>query len=113
MQSHTVFRTHKLQLLLSALGMSLLLLLVAPNRPAYAACGGMTDVADEAELNAAIAAFNALPAGACVFTIRLTSDILLSSSTAMIYNSRAGVELVLEGDGYKVRRPGNQQRADV
>ncbi len=102
MQSHTIFRTHKLQLLLSALGMSLLLLLVASNRPAYAACGGVTDVANEAELNAAIAAFNALPAGACVFTIRLTSEIPLTSSTALIYNSRAGIELVLEGDGYKV-----------
>ncbi len=73
----------------------------SPPQPAAAACGGETGVSNEAELNAAISAYNGA-AGPCVFTIRLTQDINLTASTTIIDNGTAGVELVIEGDGHAV-----------
>ena len=63
-------------------------------------------VANEAELNAAIACYNSKTAAGS-YTITLTQDILLSDrqtdrSTTAIDNATAGVELVIEGSGFAV-----------
>ncbi len=63
-------------------------------------------VANEAELNAAIACYNTKTVAGS-YTITLTQDILLSDrqtdrSTTAIDNATAGVELVIEGSGFAV-----------
>ncbi len=81
---------------------SLFMLLALAPQPVVASCGGVTTVSNETQLNAAIAAFNAVAAGPCVFTIQLTGDIALTASTTAIDNTTAGVSLVIEGAGYTV-----------
>ncbi|MEM7111756.1 MAG: choice-of-anchor Q domain-containing protein [Chloroflexota bacterium] len=58
-------------------------------------------VANEAQLNAAIACFNAETAAGS-YMITLTADILLTASTIAIDNSTTGVELLVEGAGFAV-----------
>ena len=89
------------RLLIIIVVLAAMIMVGSPARPAAAACGGETGVSNEAELNAAITAFNSA-AGPCVFTIRLTQDIPLTASTTAIDNSTANVELVIEGDGHTV-----------
>ena len=86
--------------LVLALLLAVATILLVPG-PAAAACGGVTNVSNAAELNAAIADFNS-QAGACVYTIALTGNIDLLASTTIINNGAAGVELFIDGAGYKV-----------
>ena len=65
------------------------------------ACGENWPVANEAELNAAIACFNSKTTPDS-YTITLTKNINLSASTTAIDNATAGVELVIEGGGFGV-----------
>ena len=58
-------------------------------------------VANEAELNAAIACYNTKTAAGS-HTITVTHDIPLTASTSAINNATSGVELVIEGDDYVV-----------
>ena len=86
----------------AAVALAFLLVLAAgPVQPAHAACGGTTQVSNQAELNLAIAAFNGA-SSPCVFTIELTGDIDLTASTTDINNSTSGVELIVEGGGHTV-----------
>lgn len=75
-------------------------------QPAAASCGGTTFVSNQSELNAAIAAYNAVPAPppSCVFTIQLTADINLTASTTPILNTdnSGNISLVIEGAGFTV-----------
>ncbi|MCO5212612.1 MAG: hypothetical protein M9936_23185 [Caldilinea sp.] len=89
-------------LVLAALMVAAILTVAGPARPAAASCGGTTTVGTEAQLNAAIAAFNAVAAGPCVFTIALSGNIDLTASTAMINNATTGVSLVIEGAAHTV-----------
>ncbi len=94
-------RAHRLAGPALALGSLLLLSLGA--QPAFAACGGVTTVGDEAELNAAIETFNAdTTAESCVYTIQLDADIVLNESTTPIQNVISGKSLIIEGGGYQV-----------
>ncbi len=70
--------------------------------PGAAVCDGTTAVGSEADLNGAIADFNAETVTPCVHTIKLTADIALSTSTTAIDNSLSGVSLVIDGNGYQV-----------
>ena len=94
-------RAHRLAGPALALGSLLLLSLGA--QPAFAACGGVTMVGNEAELNAAIETFNAdTTAESCVYTIQLDADIVLNESTTPIQNVISGKSLIIEGGGYQV-----------
>ncbi|MCB0066267.1 MAG: hypothetical protein KDD77_03900, partial [Caldilineaceae bacterium] len=66
-------------LILAALMLAVVLVVAGPAQPVAASCGGTTIVGTEAQLNAAIAAFNAVAAGPCTFTIQLGADILVTS----------------------------------
>ncbi len=86
-----------------ALALGSLLLLSLGAQPAFAACGGVTMVGDEAELNAAIETFNAdTTSESCVYTIQLDADIDLNESTTPIQNVISGKSLIIEGGGYQV-----------
>ena len=86
-----------------ALALGSLLLLSLAAQPAFAACGGVTMVGDEAELNAAIETFNAdTTAESCVYTIQLDADIDLKESTTPIQNVISGKSMVIEGGGFQV-----------
>lgn len=65
------------------------------------ACADSLPVGTEADLNAAIACFNARTT-AGVATITLTRDIDLTASTTEIKNATAGASLVIEGAGFAV-----------
>ncbi len=93
-------------LVLAALALAVILALASPAQPAAASCGGVTSVGTEAELKAAIAAYNAVNPGPCVFTIQLTADINLTASTTTINNNTSGVSLVIEGNGRTVNGQG-------
>ncbi len=58
-------------------------------------------VSNEAELNAAIACFNAKTVAGS-YTITVTQDIPVTASTTVINNATSGVSLVIEGDGHAV-----------
>ena len=93
----------RFQLASRALALGSLLLLASGAPPAFAACGGVTTVSDEAQLNDAIAAFNAdTTSDSCVFTIRLDADIALNESTTPIRNVISGKSMIIEGDGHQV-----------
>ncbi len=64
-------------------------------------CGFNMSVGNEADLNAAIACFNAAGA-AGLYTITLTANIPLTASTTAISNATAGVELKIAGAGFTV-----------
>lgn len=86
-----------------ALALGSLLLLALGAQPAFAACGGVTLVGNETELNAAIETFNADPTSdACVYTIQLDADIDLDESTTPIQNAISGKSLIIEGGGHQV-----------
>ena len=91
-----------LRMSIGALLLGMLLFFAAPPQPAAASCGGTTPVGDETELNNAIAAFNAVAASPCPFTIELSGDINLIASTTAINNATGGVSLVIKGDGHAV-----------
>ena len=74
-------------------------LLLAVATPATAACGGTTNVATEAQLNAAITAFNGGGAG-CNFTIAFTADITLTGDPHEIDNASATSRMLIEGNGH-------------
>ncbi|MEM8858018.1 MAG: choice-of-anchor Q domain-containing protein, partial [Chloroflexota bacterium] len=69
----------------------------------YIDCSGGPNwtVGSEAELSSAIACFNG-ETSAGQYTISLTNDVLLSTSTPAIDNGTAGVELLIAGNGYAV-----------
>ncbi len=89
-------------LVLAALVLVAILAVASPAQPAAASCGGVTTVSTEAELNTAIAAFNAVATSPCVFTIQLSADINLTASTTVISNTLAGLELQILGAGNTV-----------
>ncbi len=89
------------RLILAVAFLALLLVFASPAQPAAASCGGTTTVSNETELNTAITNFNAA-SSPCVFTIELSGDIALGSSTTGISNATSGVELIIEGGGYTV-----------
>ncbi|MCF7979560.1 MAG: hypothetical protein K9L82_16430 [Chromatiaceae bacterium] len=96
-------RNHPDRLASHALALGSLLLLAVGAPPAFAACGGVTTVGDETELNAAIASFNAdNTSDDCVFTIQLDADILLDESTTPIQNAISGKSMIIEGGGHQV-----------
>ena len=80
-QTHHLNAFAKLRIGLGALILGVLLAMAGPAQPAAASCGGTTSVSDETELNAAIAAFNAVTTTPCVFTIELSGDIDLTTIT--------------------------------
>ncbi|EGV17622.1 choice-of-anchor Q domain-containing protein [Thiocapsa marina] len=93
----------RFQLAGHALALGSLLLLASGASPAFAACGGVTTVETETELNAAIETFNAdTTAESCVYTIQLDSDIVLNESTTPIQNVISGKSLIIEGGGFQV-----------
>ena len=63
-------------------------------------------VGTEADLNSAIGCFNG-KSTAGTYTITLTDTIGLAASTSNINNSTAGVELLIEGDGFTVNGQNN------
>ena len=85
--------TRPLLLALAALLLGVFLAVASPAQPVAASCGGTTFVSNQAELNAAITAFNAETTTPCVFTVELTADIDLTASTTAISNATAGVSL--------------------
>ena len=91
-----------LRIIVGALLFSVLLAFAGPAQPVAAACGGTTSVSNETELNNAIAAFNVAGASPCVFTIQLSGNINLSTSTTGISNATSGVELIIEGSGHTI-----------
>ncbi|MEZ4519619.1 MAG: right-handed parallel beta-helix repeat-containing protein [Chloroflexota bacterium] len=66
--------------------------------PAFASCGGTTNVANETQLNAAITDFNSCTAN--TFTINVTADITLTADLTTISNSDSTAELIIEGNGH-------------
>ncbi len=100
--SSTTAKPARLIVVALALLLGLILLLAGPAQPAAASCGGVTIVGNETQLNAAIAAYNAVGTSPCVFTIQFSGDIPLTASTTTINNATAGVELVIEGAGFAV-----------
>lgn len=98
--------TRALLLALAALLLGVFLAVASPAQPAAASCGGTTTVGNEAELNAAIAAFNAETTTPCVFTIQLSGNIALTASTQVIGNATSGVSLVINGGGFAVNGQG-------
>ncbi len=93
-------------LILAALALAVILVVASPAQPAAASCGGTTSVGTEAQLNAAIGAYNAVTTGPCLFTIQLTANIGLNASTTPIQNFTANVSLVIEGAGFTVNGGG-------
>ncbi|MEZ4769615.1 MAG: choice-of-anchor Q domain-containing protein [Caldilineales bacterium] len=91
---------------LAALALAVILVVTSPAQPAAASCGGTTPAGTEAQLNAAIAAYNAVTTAGCTFTIQLTADINLNASTTPINNNTSGVSLVIEGNGKTVNGGG-------
>ncbi|MCB0150638.1 MAG: right-handed parallel beta-helix repeat-containing protein, partial [Caldilineaceae bacterium] len=96
-------------LILAALMLAVVLVVAGPAQPVAASCGGTTIVGTEAQLNAAIAAFNAVAAGPCTFTIQLGADILVTSGKELA-NQVSGVNLVIEGAGHAVDAQGTGNR---
>jgi|GEM_PF-3415049 len=96
-------------LVLAALALAVVLVVAGPAQPAAAACGGTTTVGTEAQLDAAIAAFSAVAAGPCTFTIQLGADILVTSGKELA-NQVSGVNLVIEGAGHAVDAQGTGNR---
>lgn len=88
------------KLSIGVIALPIMLALLA--RPATASCGGTTTVSNETELNAAIAAFNAVAASPCTFTIQLSGNIPLTASTTAINNATSGVNLVIGGATFTV-----------
>ena len=67
--------------------------------PIYAACGGVTTVSNETELNDAIDDFNG-EAGPCAYEIEFDSDITLTGDLNLITNNNGGVSLLIDGAGF-------------
>ena len=87
----------------------LLALLGVAVQPAYAAvnCADSSwSVGDETDLNAAIVCYNAKTTAGS-YTITLTADIPLTTSTTAINNAIAGVDLTIEGAGKTVNGQNN------
>lgn len=83
---------------------SLTLLWLLSGSPVQAAvnCAGSSwSVGNEADLNAAIACYNAKTSRG-TYRITLTQDIDLTASTSQIDNATANVKLVVNGNGYTV-----------
>ncbi len=80
-------------------------LLLFPAAPAAASCGGTTVVSNEAEYDSAITDFNSQGAG-CVFTIELAGEVDVFNAPPDITNAAAGTELVVNGNGHSLYRPG-------
>lgn len=77
--------------------------------PAHAAVdctatpNGPWQVANATDLNAAIVCFNAkAPVNATDYTINLTANVVLSSSSTTISNTTANAKLIINGDGNKI-----------
>lgn len=71
----------------------LMISLARTTRPALASCGGVTNVSNQAQLNAGIADFNS-QGSPCHYTIALASDIFLTASTTTINNPTPDVDLL-------------------
>lgn len=85
-----------------SLAAGVFVLLALGAQTAGAACGSVTMVGTETELDDAITAFNAETTSPCVFTVMLDADIALFASTPPIQNGASGVSLLIEGNGFKV-----------
>jgi hypothetical protein len=110
--STITFRTMRIKplwLVLAALALAAILAVAGPAQPAAASCGGVTTVNNETEFDNAIAAFNAVAAGSCVFTIQLGADIPVTSMKTLS-NTTPDVSLVIEGAGHAVDGQGTGNR---
>ncbi len=78
-----------------------------PPPVALAACGGVTIVTNETQLNNAITTFNNISV-ACNFTIELWGYIYLTDSTKVIDNDFSGVTLTIDGRSLHIDGQGTE-----